>query len=240
MRTATYSRFLDRICGVLGIPRSNLQTDEAELLNSHFNRAVKQIWEAAPWPGICVTEARTPDANFLIDYEQTDETEIGTVFAVYDKDPYGTEAFEALPFALTADGIQLVNCDSDDDVYVYYRQRCPDYDGDDYSASTTYAVDDQVYYASTGDYYKCILASLANAPTSTTYWERLTIPYDFMDFIVQAVYAEWLKSEGQQEKSTLQARYAEGALIEEVDRLERQQGTMLPLNIRTHLSTYSR
>jgi len=48
-----------------------------------------------------------------------------------------------------------------------------------YSASTTYAVGAEVYYATTAKYYTCILISLNHAPTDTTYWTELTsfVPY---------------------------------------------------------------
>lgn len=46
----------------------------------------------------------------------------------------------------------------------YYR--------DAYSSATTYAVGAQVYYATTGAYYECILISTANAPSNATYWTQ--------------------------------------------------------------------
>lgn len=48
----------------------------------------------------------------------------------------------------------------------YYR--------DPYDAAEAYEADDQVYYATTGLYYTCLLASTNNVPTNTTYWEPAT------------------------------------------------------------------
>lgn len=48
----------------------------------------------------------------------------------------------------------------------YYR--------DPYDAATAYVAGDEIYYATTGKYYTCILASTGNLPTHTTYWEEAT------------------------------------------------------------------
>lgn len=43
----------------------------------------------------------------------------------------------------------------------------------EYNASTTYAVDDAVYYSTTGGSYICISSSTGNVPTNTAYWQLL-------------------------------------------------------------------
>jgi hypothetical protein len=43
-----------------------------------------------------------------------------------------------------------------------------------YDASTTYAEDDEVYYATTGLYYRATAAGSAHVPTDTNYWEEIT------------------------------------------------------------------
>jgi len=43
-----------------------------------------------------------------------------------------------------------------------------------YSSGTTYAAYDVVYYSSTGNSYRAKSATTGNAPTNTTYWERMT------------------------------------------------------------------
>jgi hypothetical protein len=43
-----------------------------------------------------------------------------------------------------------------------------------YDAGATYAVDDEVYYATTGLYYRATASGSAHAPTDTNYWEEIT------------------------------------------------------------------
>jgi hypothetical protein len=44
----------------------------------------------------------------------------------------------------------------------------------DYNAATSYVVGNEVYYETENKYYICILNSLGNLPTDTTYWEEAT------------------------------------------------------------------
>jgi hypothetical protein len=48
----------------------------------------------------------------------------------------------------------------------YYR--------DAYASGTAYAEDDEVYYSTTGAYYRALSATTGNAPTNETYWEAIT------------------------------------------------------------------
>lgn len=241
MRAITYERILQRLCGLIGIARDDLQTDEAELLNSHINRALSSIWNMTVWPQVVAIEERTPVAG-LISFAQSGETVIDAVFAVYDYDPYGSTRATALPYAITDGGIQLTGTrlTSTDEVFVYFRKRCPDLTGSDYATGTAYVADGQAYYPTTGDYYRAKQSTTGNAPTNTTYWERLEVPYDFADFLVHSAYADWLRTEGQNERAIMQANNsAERELAEELDKLERQQGLLPPLIVNTHLAAHS-
>lgn len=241
MRTITYERILQRLCALIGMPRDDLQTDEEAMLRQFINRAHRRIHDHSAWPQVCVIEARTPVAG-LIDWAQTDETPIDTVFTVYDADPLATTEADKVAYALNASGIQLTGSlqASTDDVYVSYRARCPDLNGDAYAAGVAYSTNDQAYYATTGDFYRAKQASTGNLPTNTTYWERLTIPYDFAEYIAHGAYADWLRSEGMNEKAIAQANTtADMILADALDKVERQQGVQPPIVFNTHLSAQS-
>ena len=237
-RTFTYSRFLQRVSPYLGLVNDDLSDNDKELLNSFFNRAIREIWDSMPWPEVSVLETRTPSSN-LIEWDQNGETAIGAVFAIYDVDPHDTTAYHPLGYDILSTGVKLVGSDqTDDDVYVWSRKQVPDYSGADYSASTTYSVDDQVFYATTGDYYKCLQSATGQAPTETAYWERLTAPYRFLDYCVMSSYADWLRQDDQHAKAEGIQRRADDILLTEQDKLERQEGYVKPPVVNTHLSTF--
>lgn len=53
----------------------------------------------------------------------------------------------------------------------------------DYSASTTYAINDVVYYSGTDTYYRCTAASTGNLPTDEDYWIEATGFTKTIDFV---------------------------------------------------------
>ena len=92
--------------------------------------------------------------------------------------------------------------------------------------------------AEAGDFYKCLQASTGNAPTETAYWERLTVPYRFLDYCVYSSYADWLRQDDQHAKAEGIARLAENILLTEQERLERQEGFIKPPVVTTHLNSF--
>ena len=237
-RTVTYDRFLKRVCPMTGIVYADLSADDKELFEAFFNRAIRRIWESVPWPEVSVLEARTPSSN-LVAFEQSGETAIELFYAIYDKDPQASTSYKRLSYDISSSGAYLVYPDQTTSaVYVWYQKQVPDYYGDDYSGSTTYEIGDQVFYSTTGDYYKCTAQTAGNAPTETAYWERLTIPYRFLDYCVTLTYADWLRQDDQHAKADGMERLAQDILLREQDRLERQEGYAMPPVVQTHLSQF--
>jgi len=237
-RTVTYDRFLNRVAPLTGVQKADLNADDKLSLLSFFNKAIRNIWEYARWPDVCTIETRTPSSN-VIAWAQSGQTAIESVFAIWDVDPHGTTAPDLQKYDIITSGVKLVGDDATTSaVYVWYRHQVPDYYGDTYSASTTYAIGDQVWYATTGDYYVNIAASTGTVPTNTSFWTRLTIPFRFVDYCVQATYADWLRADGQAQKAAIHDGAAEDALNKELDRLEREEGYQTQPQVATHLSNY--
>ena len=125
--TKTYQQFLDRYQRLCGI--DTLSDDEKEFALQFFNRNLRLAWQAYEWPFNCYVEDRTPDVNDLIEWAQTSETVIGEVFECWRDDPFGNSVPRAVPYNLTADGIQLYANSSYDPTYVWFRERLVECDG---------------------------------------------------------------------------------------------------------------
>ena len=126
--------------------------------------------------------------------------------------------------------------------YLYYRKRCPDYAASDYSASATYVIDDQIYFTAadgTSDYWKCLATTSAGeSPTTTpSKWEKLEVPYMFLDYAVYSSYADWLTIEGQAGKALAMKGVAEELLTKELERQELQMGVTMPTRYSTHVTS---
>jgi hypothetical protein len=174
-----------------------------------------------------------------IDYEQTGETPIGTVRAVWDRDPqvYFGEACD-LEFNL-ADKIYVTGGagaggGDPGTVWVEFLTRPPTWTGDAWAAATTYAVDDQVYDSGEGDFFKSLQGTNSNhAVTDTAYWERVTFPWVLRDAVAQGVYSEMLRGSGDLEAAALEEARANGYARDAFVLLNRRQrqSRRLPMKI---------
>lgn len=239
MRTAQYSRYLDRMKAITGA--DTLAASEETAFLQYFQRNIRYAWESFNWPELCPTEERSPDGDGIVALEGGGESDIGEVFEVYDADPDSSASFSTLGWILTPDGIRIVAYAGTDPVFVSFRQRIPEYEGDDYDNAATYAADDQVYYSTTGKFYKAVSAGTAHLPTDEGYWQELEIPYVLFEFVVQSSYADSLLAEGFNEKAGQERAKAEAWLIAEYDKLSRQQRHNFSRSVvRTHGSTQFR
>ncbi len=169
-----------------------------------------------------------------IDYEQTGETEIGTVRAVWDRDPqvyFG--AADELEFDL-ADKIYVTGGSDNGAVWLEFLRRPPVWTGDAWSADTAYAIDDQVYDSGEGDFFKSLQGSNTNhAVTDAAYWERIEFPWVLRDAVAQGAYAEMLRGSGELESAAVEEARANGYARDAFALLYRRQrqSRRLPMRI---------
>lgn len=144
--------------------------------------------------------------------DQTDQTPIGEVEGLYDRDPYAwpTKA-RRIPFILTTDGIvpRGYACNT---VWVRFRLRPPVFTLDAYAGGSAYAKGATVYYATTGECYRAKQSTTGDAPTNTAYWEQLLFPYVLEPFVKRAVFADLLPADGATNKGQIELGKAYQAL----------------------------
>jgi hypothetical protein len=232
-RTETYARFLDRYQQLAGIV--TMDATQTATAQQFFNRNMRKAWESYEWPWSLVMEARTPSSG-IIAWEQSSETPIAEVFGVYTDNPFTASNWSPVSYTLTVDGIQLVGPNAPTgDVYVHYRSRVPLYTGAAYSGATSYAVGDQVYYATTGDFYIAIATTTGNAPTDATKWTRLTVPYDLFEYVTAASAGDILLANGQNDRGFAMRADAKELLFDAIEKYSRQQAYTLPRSpFKTH------
>jgi len=92
LNPANYGQILNQVLNLSGIDRATLPTLEWNLFRDLSSRRLKYAWQAAKWPEVTVTESRTVtqtggDEGNYIALNQAGQTEIGEVFAVWNKSP---------------------------------------------------------------------------------------------------------------------------------------------------------
>lgn len=214
------------------------------------------------WGNLVQQTSNVPLNDCVIAYDQTGESEIDTVFTVYATSPFTAQNPPLIGYDLTSDGIQLINATPwpntyyvsgvaqssvygtvpANPVFLYYRKTCPRFRGDTFDATATYAVDDQIYFTnsdSDSDYYRCLAATSAGEDPEDTpsKWEVLPIYDSMFEYCVFQSYADWLISDGQQDKAAGMYAIAKDRMDDQFDKQERQMGKVQPIRVQTHLTT---
>lgn len=163
----------------------------------------------------------TPFDKYIA-YEQTGQTAIGEVRDVFTRDPRVNRNFATANWTLSTNGVQVP--DGPAIVWLEFRTRFKPLVGDDYSASTAYAVGDQILFNSSGsvkNFYECVSAtSPGQSPnTHAAKWSLIEIPYLFQPYLVTGAFADYLIMDGQMDKAAAQARLAEEYLGAELQKL---------------------
>lgn len=196
----------------------------------------------------------------IINYVQSGEDEIELIYDIFKNPPVGNRMPQRVGFQRSSEGAEIIggyrehqyfldgvaqntsNTTIANPLYVYYRKRCPRYEGGDYSSVSTYAAGDQVYFtdsASKANFYKCVSpTSAGQSPESAPgKWELLPIYDSFFQFSVYKTLADSLMADGQYDKATNTIAYAERMAEDQLDRLMRQQDHMSPPKVSTHVTS---
>jgi hypothetical protein len=167
-----------------------------------------------------------------ISLEQTGKTAMGEVFEVWGANPNLTTRASAESWGLSTNGIQLNTTLTS--VWVQFRIRRPRLTGSAWSGATAYTTGAQVYREvdGTGNFYTALQNGTNKDPASeAAYWSAVEIPYIFEQYLVRGAYADYLASDGQNDKAGLAEKTAEEYLRHELDKLMRQQGQVRRIKI---------
>lgn len=214
------------------------------------------------WGALAQQTSNVPVSDSVLEWDQTGEYAIDTVYCVYRVNPFVTNYPSQYGYNLTTGGVQIVNgtpyqyssytngvaqtnvygAPPNNPVWLYYRKTCPNYTGSVYSATATYTVGQQVYFtnsSSYGDYYKCLIATSAgqSPDTNPTYWELIPVYDTFLNFCIFQAYGDWLVSDGQADKAQGAYSLAQDKLADQNDKYERQMQMGPPLKVSTHLTS---
>jgi len=216
------------------------------------------------WGVLAQQTTNVPVQDNTLAWDQTGENSINVIYDVFATPPFSSNLPARLGYNLTPNGIQIVNgapyyypnyasgvaqnsiygAPPQNPIYIYYGKTAPSFTGSTFSATATYAVDDQVYYTNTaghGDYWKCIVATSAGQdPDDTpTSWELITLYEVFLDLCLYQVLGDWLISDGQMEKAAGAYAIAETRRLDVMDMNERQMQVMPVMKVSTHVTSRS-
>lgn len=107
-----------------------------------------------------------------------------------------------------------------------------------YTQGKTYATSDVVYDRSTASFYTCALDTVTQPLSVSSYWKRLRIPSVIFNYMVHAVYAEYLLMAKQNDKHKEETKFAADYLLTEKQNLQIAQNQRPVMQVMTHLNQH--
>ena len=143
MRTVTLQSILLRAWQRVGNDASTIDaipSGARTMMVAAANERIADAWEWADWPELMRVESRTIEGDetngYYIPYEQSGQTAMGEVFAVYRDNPATHVAPREIGYTLLGDNIRFPESSSlPDTVYVRFRVRPTEYSTSNLSAT---------------------------------------------------------------------------------------------------------
>lgn len=236
-----YGLTLNQVLNLAGIDTNTLATVEWRLFRDLMSRRIKLAWQAAKWPEVCISESRTVtqsggDEGNYIALNQAGETEIGEVFSVWNKSPKKSQDNQDLTWFLSENGIQIVETNTT--AFIWFRKVPPVFTGETYSQSTAYTTGDQVYDTTLKDFYtanQSVASGADNSPnTQPSYWDKVSVPAIFQDYLIRATYADYLRHNGELDRARVAESDARDVLDHELLKLHTQQGQTTRIEVASY------
>lgn len=253
MRTTNFSEILYRTVTLCGMDRSTIQDSTFRMIRDFATQRISDIWEQEPWPDLVRVEEMTvtTDANSVAYIDITEAN--GDILNVYQFNPRVTARAVNVSWYLddSGDSSRIILMSSTNPVWVEYRLPPPMFFGEAYDPSLNYNVGSQIYFdtgmlsgsyqpsktsGGAGNFYKCIASgnSGENPVNTAARWEIIEIPYFTTDFLVRAIFSDYLRSESQFDSAARADEEAEQSKMMQVDRVLRSEGQIKTMRVFTY------
>lgn len=235
-----YKRVQNQVLDLAGIDSDTLPTVEWRLIRNFASRRVKFCWEAAKWPEVCIQEQRTitqsgGDEGNYVALNQSGQTEIGEVFAVWNKSPKSNQDLTELTWYLSENGIQIAEANTT--AYFWFRKVPPEFTGNLYSTTASYTTGDQCYDNTIGQFYTAnqSVAAGSNSPSDQpSYWDVVSVPHFMQDYIIRGTFADYLRHNQDLDRARVAEKDATALLDIELMKLHTQEGQTTRLGVNSY------
>ena len=238
MKTFDYQEFLDRATSMAGLDSAALSTTERKWFDTWFNRNIGFAWDACRWPWACHIESRTCTAS-VVQFTETNKTDIDDVFECYLDDPTAFTIARTVPYRIEDDQLRVIYPSSVTPIYVYFREPAIVVSGSQWVAQS-YAINASVWHTVSGviNYYKANASVvLTDIPGTSSKWTLIELPREMLECVAHAVYADYLRFDGQVDKATTADSEADSILFNAIDKFERQNRQFQSITFNTHINS---
>lgn len=157
------------------------------------------------------------DTNYWEPTAQFTKGVIGRIIGAYSEDPTSVLRAKRLAWELGNGAVRVKNSA---ETWLEYQEREPVFTSKEWDNTTSYAIDDLVYSATTGECYQALQTNSGTAVTDSAVWDKVDMPYMISEFVKLAAYADALREEG--ENTRLAERTDERAANVLADAMDRE------------------
>lgn len=254
MRTTDFSTILFDAVNLCGYDLSNITEQQFRTVRQFANQRLRLAWESYPWYSLTKIAQATVTHDTGTDLRTIPmPTDSGEVVGVFSRNPLTTTQAVYVSYALAdINGTEKIVVNTPiQTVWVEYRIKRPEFNGELWNPTVTYRTNAQAYfdsesgngtlmpvagYAHAGNFYYATEAlpagtkPLNNNGAGNAKWAKISIPYMFASYISRGIYADFLRSEQQYEDAGKADIDAAGILEQEYDKELRQQGQIRRIN----------
>jgi len=237
MRTVDFSKVLVDAIHLCGLDRDEFTLQTFKQIRDLASARLRYAWEYDRYPDLMrYVNVATVTNGDNVTYA-VKPTNAGEILGVWDRNPISGTRAKSIPFHIwvtdTEERLVILRAYTEG-VYVEYRTKPPELKGLPWSNSIVYGLNAQCYYGGlqpiegedfSANFYVSLSNSGSGMPVQDpTKWQKIEIPYIFGPYLSRAVYADYLRSEGQVESANVAEAEAKAFLDEEIDKIVRQQG----------------
>ena len=248
MKTVDFSRILNDSLQLCGLDRREFNDATFMQMRDFASTRLRIAWEHDRWPDLIrIQEVNVLEENDM--YYCQKPTGSGEILGIWTENPLISTRGLGLDYTLyTTDTEErlVLQGQISTNVFIEYRIAPTDLFGEVWQSSTTYSVGSQCYFDAgsnsgtyqpvngkpqVGNFYVCLTSNTNTNPnTNTANWQKVKIPYIFGNYVSRAVFADYLRSEGQLDSARIAESEAKTFLDMEIDKIVRQQGQIQKTN----------
>jgi hypothetical protein len=244
MRTADFSRILFESTQLCGLDRDEINDATFGQIRDLASIRLRHAWEYDAFPQVIkfqeltiVTNNDTPAVVIPSD--------CGEILNMWVKNPLNTTRNEQVTFLLNQSYAYLTKS-LGGTLWAEYKVKAPNLFGNAWKVSTTYEIGSQCYFDTgsgsgaykpsegklyAGNFYECIKSNVNRRPNEhLDEWKIIEIPHVFVPYVTRAVFADYLRSEGQMDSARIAEAEAQSFMDEEIDKIARQQSQIRRIN----------
>lgn len=220
-----FSTLLNNVVQLIGGDSAEIDSATFRFVRDTATHRLRVWWDAAPWPEtIDIVEGYVGDNLFNPPVLGGED-----VIEAFNHDPRKNPKAQELDFFHDVDGIHFTSNHAE--CFVRVKQACPEFTGEPAAASATQAGGVQFYY--NGDFWNGINGATASSIAQDE-GNKVSLPNRAVNYLVRAIYADYLRSNNQHEESQAEEQSAEGVLNIELDRHYNRKGQTPKTRVKTY------